>query len=300
MIITRLEGGLGNIMYQYALGRHIAYLNEVPLKFDVKTFASNPLGDYSFALEVFAISVRDNLAFSTEIRHFKKFQKRLGRKWFLYNMFIANDAKYVQERQYNFDPAVLSTTDPAYLHGWWQTEKYFLPIRDILIKDFTVESPLSTRNLETIAAMQATDSISIHIRRCDYVKNPVTRAWFGELTKQYYDEALAEIIKGLNNPALFIFSDDITWAQEHMRFPFPSTYVSWNTEDQGHEDLRLMSNAKHNIIANSTLGWWGAWLNQNPEKRVVAPARWFRNAPKNNEQDLIPESWIRIPSYFAD
>lgn len=300
MIITRLEGGLGNIMYQYALGRHLAHKNGAPLKFDVHSFESNPLGDYSFALEAFGIDIRNNLATDKEIRWFKRFQRRPGRKWFLYNKLIADRSRYMQERQYNFDPDVLAVTDPAYLHGWWQTEHYFLPIRDLLLEDFTVRTPLSQRNKEVWDAMQSTDSISIHIRRCDYVKNPVTRAWFGELTKQYYDEALAQITPHLTVPNLFIFSDDIIWAEQNMRFPYPSTYVSWNTEDLGHEDLRLMSAAKHNIIANSTLGWWGAWLNRNPEKIVVAPAKWFRNAPKNNEQDLVPKSWIRVPSYFAD
>jgi len=297
MIIIRLNGGLGNIMFQYATGKHLSIKNNTNLKFDIESYKTNPLGDYGFALEKFNIKIKDNIASNKEINYFKKYKRKNGKKWYIYNKLFADSEKYIQEKHFHFDPSVLKTTNNSYLDGWWQTEKYFIEIREILLKDFKVSDLIDEQNITTSKKIRDTESVSIHIRRCDYIINPKTKSWHGSLSQRYYENAIKIIQKNTKNPSFFIFSDDIPWVKENMYLNAEATYVSWNKKEP-HNDIHLMSLCKHNIIANSTLGWWGAWLNNNKNKIVIAPQKWFANAPKNNTKDLIPEKWTTIPSNF--
>ncbi|MEK7621575.1 MAG: alpha-1,2-fucosyltransferase [Patescibacteria group bacterium] len=298
MIILRLEGGLGNLMFQYALGRHLALKNQMELKFDIGSYQTNPLGDCSFWLEGFGIDIKTNLATQNEIQRFKKYDRRPGGKWFLYNWLMASPSKYVREKGFAFDPMVLEIKGSFYLHGWFQTEKYFKDIREIILKDFTVQRHPLDKNKEVAKKIATTHSIGIHIRRADYVANPKTRYYHGELPRAYYDNALVIITTKIPRPTLFIFSDDIEWVKHNMRFPFETVYTGWNAMEAAHEDVRLMSLCKHNIISNSTLGWWGAWLNKNNDKIVVAPSKWFANSPKCDTKDIVPENWHTVEPCF--
>jgi hypothetical protein len=295
MILLRLEGGLGNVMFEYALGRYLAHKNNTQLKYDVDTYKTNPLGDYSLSLEAFTINIRNNIATPEEIARLKRFQKIRGKGAFFHNLLFSNEQKYIREKNYPFDPTILTLGEDIYLHGWWQSEKYFLNIRPLLLKDFTLRNPLAEKNKEVAQQIVASNSIGIHIRRLDYVKNKKTRWYHGELPKDYYEEALSRIISQTKNPKLFIFSDDIEWAREHMHFPYETSYIGWNLQ-LPHEDMHLMSLCKHNITANSSFSWWGAWLNQNPDKIVVAPTPWVAlGPPKHDSSDVVPESWIKLP-----
>src|SRR3970040_2340438 len=136
MIILRLEGGLGNIMFQYALGRHLSYISNAPLKFDVSSYKTNPIADCSLWLEGFHIDISNNLATKNEIEYFKHFEYRPGKPKFLSNLF-SDETKYVKEKQFSFNPNIFKLKNNLYLSGWWQSEKYFSSIRDLLLKDFT-------------------------------------------------------------------------------------------------------------------------------------------------------------------
>lgn len=291
MIIVNLKGGLGNIMFQYALGRYLAYKNKVELRFDVRSYKTNPLGDYSLSLESFNIKIREKLASPWDIRKFKIYQKRHGKIWGIYNYLVADEKKYAQEKSFHFDQNILTLKDNVYLNGWWQNEKYFVDIRDILLKDFTVVRPLVGKNKEIAKEIADSDSVGIHIRRLDYVTNSKTSEYHGVLTKEYYDRALSLINSKIPNPTLFVFSDDSKWAEKNMSFPFKTIHIGWNFESP-HEDIRLMSLCKHHIVANSSFGWWGAWLATNPNQIVVAPKRWTNDKKDTNER--VPERWIKI------
>lgn len=297
MIILRVEGGLGNIMFEYAFAKRMAHINNAPLTYDIDSCKINPLGDYGLSLEAFAVNIANNLAPREKINYFKQFQKYPSKKAILHNLFLANEKKYVKEKQYRFDPAVLALRGDMYLHGWWQSEKYFADIRPTLLKDFTLRKPLTGKNEELAKEMTATNSVAIHIRRLDYVKNAQTRYYHGELTKKYYDRALSVITDQIKNPTLFVFSDDIPWVKENMKFPFNAIYIEGNLSAP-HEDMTLMSLCKHTIVANSSFSWWGAWLNQNPNKIVVAPTPWVAAADWQDSTDVIPESWIALPADY--
>ena len=178
-------------------------------------------------------------------------------------------------------------------NGHWQEYRYPDAVKDALLRDFRFAPPTDAGNKKMLAMIDASNAVSIHVRRGDYLK-PRIRASFGDIcTPDYYREAIAYIRKTIARPAFFIFSDDLPWAREQLPLP-DAVYVAGNTGLAGFRDLQLMSRCKHHIIANSTFSWWGAWLNQTSGKIVVAPAKWGHNQFKNFSEKLLPPSWRRI------
>lgn len=292
MVITKIIGGLGNQLFQYSLGRHLAILNDTELKLDVSEFETYKLHAYSLG----AFNVKEQFASQDEIARFKKYQRRPGKINFLYNRLIADRRKYVQEKQFHFDSEVLKVRGDAYLTGFWQTEKYFKDIEGLIRKDVTLKRPLSTQSESIAREMASKNAVSLHIRRADYVTDPATNAYLGTCSIEYYQEAARRIADKVGDPHFFLFSDDHAWVKENLKLPYPCTYVDHNGPDKNYEDLTLMSMAKHAIIANSSFSWWGAWLIQNPTKIVIGPTRWFSNPKKKttSTEDILPENWIRL------
>ncbi|MFH1461878.1 MAG: alpha-1,2-fucosyltransferase [bacterium] len=285
MIITKLQGGLGNQMFQYAIGRFLAQKNKTELKLDLSFYCNKqnePQRIYS--LENF--NIKENIATQKEIEDFEKYKNKSGWKHFFYKSFFTNDSIYVKEKQFNFDPKVLKTYDNSYLDGYWQNEKYFKSIENIIRENFTLKNKLPDNLQNILTKIKNPNSISLHIRRGDYVN----KENYNVLPIEYYNEAIKIITEKNSDIHLFIFSDDIVWAKNNLNTEFPITFIYGNKD---YQDLILMSLCKHNIIANSSFSWWGAWLNSNPNKIVIAPKKWF-NKTEINTEDLIPKSWIKI------
>ena len=178
------------------------------------------------------------------------------------------------------------------LHGHFQNEKYFKQYKTIIRKEFTFKHPLKEQNLQIAQQMEKSNSVAIHIRRGDYV----TDSNFALCTKEYYQEAMDSIRKEVENPVFFIFSQDFDWINENLTFDKEEVhFIDWNKGKDSYIDMQLMSLCKHNIIANSSFSWWAAWLNKNPEKRIFAPARWFRKEERNEDlKDFYPQGWKMI------
>jgi hypothetical protein len=278
-------------MFQYAAGQSLALKNNTPLKFEVSSCWVNPLGDYSLSLETFNIDIRNNLITEKEHEHYRKYASRNGRLGLIYNALFANSKKYFKEKGFDFQPEFLDLDDGVFLHGWWQNERYFSEVRDTLLKDFSLKSPLSQSSAKIAEKMRDANSVSIHIRRLDYVSNPRTQRNHGTMEKDYYDKGLSIISARFKNPVIFIFSDDIPWVKENMTFPFETHYVEGNMA-KPHEDIHLMSQCRHNIVANSSFSWWGAWLGTHPDQIVIAPVKWTNYHGDHN--DRVPKSWIKI------
>lgn len=297
-------GGLGNQMFQYALGRHLSIKNEVELKLDNSFLLENIPNITKRDYELGIFNIKENFATAEEIKYFKKFGHKAGHINLLFNMgylplpynfFVANWRKYASERHFHFDPEVLKLSSHVYLEGWWNSEKYFKDIRNTILHDFTIMILPSPKNKESAQEIKKVNSVSLHIRRGDYVTNKSTSDYLGALDIDYYRQAIKIIEDRVKNTHFFVFSDDIEWAKENLPLDRNVTFVDWNNGNTAYEDLRLMSLCKHNIIANSSFSWWGAWLNKNKEKIVIAPERWFKNAKESvNTKDLIPSSWIKI------
>ena len=292
MIIVKLIDGLGNQLFQYAVGRHLAYINKTELKLDISEFETYKLHAYSLT----PFCVNATIATKDEVARFQKYKRKPGRKWFLYNRLVANPNKYVQEKQFHFDPDVLSVKGPAYLDGFWQTEKYFKEIEQVIRKEVALKIPPSPLSAELVGKIKAEkNAVAVHIRRGDYANNPNTLKYHGTCSIEYYMRATKYLADKIGTPHFFIFSDDPTWVKENIKLAFPTTYVDHNKADKNYEDLILMSTCKHNIIANSSFSWWGAWLNTNPDKIVVAPEKWFNSTKAGTQtHDLIPETWTKM------
>ncbi len=287
MIIINLKGGTGNQLFQYALGRHLAIKNNTTLKLDSDGLArANTTGDIYRPLAIDAFATEKIIATSDEVRRLKYPYGLLskGWRWFCF--------KILRKTNITFSPSVLSWSGDRYLDGYWQSPLYFNEIREILLKEFSLAQPFS-KNAAPFAQMIATTTaVSVHVRRGDYIKNPTVLKEFGVCSLSYYQTAIAHIQKNVTNPTFFVFSDDIAWVKENLPVGNNAVFI----EGEGIrdvEELTLMRLCTHNIIANSSFSWWGAWLNDHAEKIVIAPTPWFESAVYDTQ--LIPDTWIQLP-----
>lgn len=295
MIIVKLKGGLGNQMFQYAAGRQLAQLHNTQLKLDIFSLAGSGI-DIPRDYELKHLSVTAGIATAAEVELLRRqgygpVRRLLSAVSSLSGRKLPLPGDYC-EPHFNYDPNFFVTTDNRYLDGYWQSEKYFAAVAENIREEFTVRNPLEGLNLELAARIGITESVSLHVRRGDYVTHPIIANYHGICSPEYYKRAIKIISKELNLPHFFVFSDDPTWVQANLTIPFSSTFISHNGSF-GHEDLRLMSLCRHHIIANSSFSWWGAWLNRNPGKIIVSPSRWFTN-PEIDTCDLLPGTWLRI------
>ena len=199
---------------------------------------------------------------------------------------------FVVEPHYLYWPGLNEVKGSAYLLGYWQSEKYFADYSDEIREDFTFKSPLSERNSDLANQISSVNSVSVHVRRGDYVTN-AKNAFIGVCPLSYYEQATELIKSRVESPVFFVFSDDMDWVKSNLKLDVKTVMVNHNSGSESYNDMRLMSMSKHHIIANSSFSWWGAWLNPNPEKIVIAPKKWFRNG-EFDTSDLIPSNWIRI------
>jgi len=289
MVIVHLNGGLGNQLFQYAMGRRFAEVHKEKIKLDLTAFESYNLRSYK--LNHFNIS--SDIASPYEIARMKRKCKSNEAFLSCHFDFFYYLRKCITEKYFHFDPKILNLPNNIYLEGYWQSEKYFKDIEKVIRVEFTVSSKPDRENSELLDKITAVQSISLHIRRGDYVMNPATAQLHGICPLLYYQKAIDLVSNEIEKPEVFVFSDDTEWVTNNLKLKIPMTIVSHNGPDQDYEDLRLMTNCKHHIIANSSFSWWGAWLGTNTDKMIIAPEKWFAN-PKLNTKDLIPESWIRI------
>jgi hypothetical protein len=290
MIIVKISDGLGNQLFQYAFGRNLAIIKNVPLKLDLSWFKEHNARKY----ELHHFNIVENFANDKEIKKIKKYEKMNSRRYFLHNYFIANEYIYIKAKQFLFDKDVFKAKKYAYLAGYWQTPKYFEGIEGILRKEFSLKNQTNTLYKKMEKKIKENNSISLHVRRTDYLTLRKINKIFGVCSQKYYKKAIQKISIEIKNPIFFIFSDDIKWAKENLKIKHPTVFVSDNCPPlKNYEELMLMSKCKHNIIANSTFSWWGAWLNKNLNKMVIAPQNWFKD-PSKSAKDLIPESWTKL------
>ena len=283
MIVTKLMGGLGNQMFQYAAGRALAEKHGTPLALDLSDYKH--LETRPFDLSKLNTRFEIAGAETTAIPGGKRWQRILKK-------IIPGPWKILSEKHFHFDPGVLKAPDQTYLLGYWQSEKYFKDQRPLLLKEFSPKAPLIGANLDLAQQIKKTTAVSLHIRRGDYVSNPQASQFHGVMPLDYYYQALNYLKTKVDPFEIFIFSDDPIWVKENFKTEFKIHFVSHN-QDKNEEDIRMMSLCHHNIIANSSFSWWGAWLNQNPEKIVIAPKIWFRD-PSKNTQDVVPSEWVRV------
>ena len=290
MILVELNGGIGNQMFQYAAAKSLALHHKTTLKLDISpgTDKSMPqeLKPRQFDLHYF--NLPDPVVTAADLESFIS-KSALGK---ITEKTKPNHKRRIyREPFFHFDKNFYNTEPDVYLKGLWQSEKYFLPFKNKIrsIFEFKNQTVGSFHNLTNQLKNQ--NSVSLHIRRGDYLAK-VSLEVLGLIPLEHYQNAIELINSKIPSPSFYFFSDDIQWAKENFQIP-NATFVSGDISKDHIEDLYLMSQCRYNIIANSSFSWWGAWLNDNPQKIVIAPKKWFNKGPKDT-QDLLPEEWINI------
>ncbi|WPU95796.1 alpha-1,2-fucosyltransferase [Mucilaginibacter sabulilitoris] len=195
---------------------------------------------------------------------------------------------------YSFNSSyLLPSKGITFYYGGWHSEKYFLSVKDKIVKEFEFLKPIDPENVDYIHSISKHNSIGIHIRRGDYLDADNFNL-FGDVCNKAYFEAAIDLIENkLNNPHFFVFSNDMSWVKANL-FMNKVTYITCNNGKNSWKDMYLMSLCKHNIISNSTFSWWGAWLNKNVDKLVISPKRYLK---KDKFTDFYPESWTKLADY---
>ncbi|MFA6226873.1 MAG: alpha-1,2-fucosyltransferase [Candidatus Paceibacterota bacterium] len=285
MIITKIKGGLGNQLFQYAFGRYISINQKDILKLDTDSETSGKDTVREFTLNNFNINAE--IATPSEIL---KVKYPLG----IFSKFIRIfKSKILRIHNIGYIPNILNASE-KYFDGFWQSYKYLEPIKNELLKEITLKQTIEAKYSALLTQIRNTNSVSIHIRRGDYVNDQRTKSAHFTFGLEYYEKAIQIIKEKIQDPIFFVFSDDIEWAKENIKTNSTTTFIIKPTiVEKDEEEIILMSLCKHNIIANSSFSWWGAWLNQNPGKIVIAPKKW-NNRYQKEYKDLLPPDWIKI------
>lgn len=285
MIRVILQGGLGNQMFEYAAAYAAARRVSQPLVFDHSFFEVYGKREWCrpYELDIFALHERVTFVggHKWEVKLLPKIAFWCRRKG------VEQLGKYV------FLPVKSKKKDQV-LFGYFPDYHLFAPYRDELLREFAFVSKPSAANEQLLKKIELCESVAVHIRRGDYL-NSSNADVFWHPTTEWYRQAMAQMERQVE-PRYFFFSDDIEWVKREFADVKQAVFVDINHGKEAYNDLRLMSRCKHNIIANSTFSWWGAWLNSNPDKIVFAPANYYMNEAANERyrRTMLPNDWITI------
>lgn len=280
MIIVRIQGGLGNQLFQYSLYESFR-AKGMETKTDISTFLD---GRETRALELAKLGLEFDVAAKQELHSLYADDARITDRVLRY---LTGKKKYIKEKQYDFNPHILQTTD-GFLNGYWQSEQYFESVGSKIREQICFQNTdtETIQNRETQIARS--NSVSIHVRMGDYLQQ--SEIYGNICTKEYYQKAIQYISERVENPVFYVFSDEPEKAAE-MLADYEFYAITENSGVDSYKDMYLMSCCKHHIIANSTFSWWGAWLDKKPDKIVVTPSKWNQMCQKN---DICCKGWIMI------
>jgi len=277
-------GGLGNQLFQYATAFAVALRNNSELILDIRDIQGSCGGRQQLLMH-FGISAR--VAEPDELPP----PRREKARYLIWRNFGRNP-KFIREHRLAFNESILKLTTGCYLHGYFQSERYWEDIAHKIREELEITTPPSGQNSELLDRIAGENAVSLHVRRGDYLSKD-NQLIFGQCSENYYEAAIAHVAQYVSPVVIYVFSDCPEWVHENLNFNYPTVVSDQNLGPLAYEDLRLMSACRHNIIANSSFSWWGAWLNPNPDKIVVAPQKWFAEGHPDNP-DIVPPEWCRI------
>lgn len=305
MKIVKIMGGLGNQMFQYAFGLALSTYTGEDVLFDKTSFEiekKQEVNNSGFNKDGVAVRDYELDIFNLDIKFATKKQIKqcineriIGsripgflRKIFKESGQISNNI--ITESVVNvYEQELFDIKGDAYYQGYFQCEKYFNNIDNLIRKAFEFPPASSQKNQDIIEQIfNSKDAVSLHVRRGDYLNLAVVDKDLC-CPISYYQKAIDYIKQNTEEPKFFVFSDDIEWTKENIDTGCQTFFIDFNKDNNSFEDLRLMSLCKHNILANSSFSWWGGWLNNNPNKIVIAPTPWV-SADTNH----ICDSWVQI------
>ncbi len=296
MKYVTITGGLGNQMFIYAFCEELRARGNKTTLFVQHRINRMAYGHQGYELEkLFGIQPYDGflskigVVFLYFYSHFLRFfpVKHRGRMFGLVGIKMVS----VSENFIFYPEVFVCRANNELFRGTWQSELYFEHATDSVRKAFIFrEKLISEKTISIARQMKEEMSVSIHIRRGDYLSNQYVKGFADVCTPDYYLKAIDYMKNKLNNPRFYVLTDDKEWVNEHFKLE-DAFYIQHNTGSNSWQDMYLMSQCKHNIIANSSFSWWGAWLNSNKDKIVIAPKLWWKLFDKD---DVVPASWIRL------
>lgn len=290
MIIVSLQGRLGNQMFGYALYRCLQKRGrDVYLDLACNRQHDEQKGivaQIQYNLDLFHPEYRiaDEKIVEEWLQDGR--DRNLWKRW-EYRIFPGRCSYYQEKKTGTLDKRVF-LLDDVYLAGYWQSEKYFDRVKDEIREIYQFPDLFTRYQRSILNQIKNTNAVSLHIRRGDYLQSPEI---YGTIDRRYYERAMHYLEERMEGIHYFLFTDDIDWAgQNYARKNI--TIIEDNDDLLANNlDMALMSACRHNIIANSSFSWWGAWLNRNPEKIVIAPKRWEVNAKM---PDVWGEGWVKL------
>lgn len=284
MIIVQIWEGLGNQLFQYSFAKALQLRTGQKVFLDISEYSRDVprmygLGNFRISLPVTRIGC-DLLDYADRHDLLKKIDTdslRLG-----YGLPM----KFGKESNVEFKPSILNPKGNWYLKGWFQNEKYFAGYREVIRKEIRPRAKIKVPP-ELKRIMEQNETVAVHFRRGDYQEGGNT------LGMDYYRDALRMIESKVGTLYYLVFSDDLSWVRNHIDLGPRCYYVNEDRVLKDYEELMIMSRCSHNIIANSTFSWWGAWLNDHRGKIVIAPQIWFLRK-RNFGRDIVPGEWIKL------
>ena len=289
MICVRLEGGLGNQLFQYAAARALALRHGTGVLLDTSAFGRRSPRYTARMLELQAWRVQARVASADELRALP-----LARRVPFLSSLISGWRTYI-ERGRDYDAEFAERPDRTYLVGYWQSPRYFADCATTISSEVEPVYPLSAASALIADRIDTTASVAVHVRRGDYVSLPSAIAMHGALPLSYYRSAIDHMRALFTRPCFFILSDDPDWCRAHLPLvPKEAVFVDHNRGADTWQDLVLMSRCRHHVIANSSFSWWGAWLadqrHRGAPRQVIAPARWYAGQA-HDTVDRFPAHW---------
>lgn len=277
MIVTKIRGGLGNQLFQWAAGLNLARQHNTELLLDTGNYAINHARNF----ELEKLGIKINTADEQVVARTKAKQ-------------------FYKQPFFHFDYRFLTLPDETFLRGYFCSDKYFsscaIEVKSVLNKALG-EIELNSDQTNIVNQIKQSQAVAIHVRRGDYVSNSTYNDFFGTCSTDYYQAAISAVeeLQG-NSVKFFVFSDDLNWAKDNLRLRDTSVFVDTNRGADSYLDMLFMAECSHNIIANSTFSWWSAWSNPNPSKIVIGPSKWFRS---NYRTESGRGVWIKNPHYYT-
>lgn len=304
MVITKLFGGLGNQMFQYAAGLSLSHHRRTILKLDVSWFTeSNGTKPHErYALSSF--NLPEQFATQEEIERtqgmtFTRIERWSGRiaqalHFYQYARRFQYTGHLYSDAGLGFDPCFFNQPDNTYLYGNWQSEKFFIPVAQQIRSHFTLRYPPTLEISKLEARIRSSPSAFLHVRRGDYVHDPRYAKEIGSLDSDYYQKAINHLHQQHPDVKFYVFSDDIDAVEKDLNLTHAYELVREPADTDPCQILRLMSLCDHAIIANSTFSWWAAWLNPSEHKIVLAPQPWFTDSAKKGDS-IVSQHWTTLP-----
>ncbi|MBE7706910.1 MAG: alpha-1,2-fucosyltransferase [Cyanobacteria bacterium SIG30] len=280
MIIMKYNGGLGNQIFQYLAGKTLAEKLNCELFFDMSFFKGRKTRKY----EMNIFGIEENPCKDIRPLLYWKLRKILKMPKKFLGLNIYNEESFSYEEKFE------KIENNTFVEGFFQSPKYF---NENVVNKINFEAKISEKTREIEEKIKEENSISMHIRLGDYVQKSHYSKIYNHLDENYYKKAIEIIKEKVKNPVFYVFSDDIRGASKILSNIQNVIYINHNIENDSWQDMYLMSKCKHNIIANSSFSYFGAYLNKNPEKTVIAPKKWFQD-PNKTTDDVYPDNWIKI------